>query len=235
MDTLFQRLVDQSDVLSDERIMNIERLTTDDVARVRTNVAFQLNHVLLSPQAFYSEPTIEHALRDSINARAEATTRAEVARGVGSELRDIDITGEGNVVISVGIMKVEDEEDEEKEEKEEEKEEEGKEDSKVEEKKEDVTDRIHATQEAEGADRLNIRRGERPMNEFLENDKLFLGAFPMLFFIGEGFKGKGSANCDFIRHLMRQHDNRFARCLPLMFGLFNQTQRHLVCTEVKSR
>ena len=248
MNTLYQGIVDQSDALTDDRIINLERFTTDDVARVRTNLTFQLNHVLISPQAFYSEPNVEHALRDSINAIAEATATATTSRGVGINLRDIDITGENSVRSRNDMMEVEDVEEEEKEEEEEEQHQEqeqepsgGEEIMDTEERKQEEEEKEEEKKDEQDvsaraiADRVNIRRGELPMNEFLENDKLFLGAFPMLFFLGEGWKGSASANPVFIRHLMRQHDNRFARCLPLMFGLFNQNQRHLVCREVKAR
>ena len=82
---------------------------------------------------------------------------------------------------------------------------------------------------------IPIRRAKEPVNEFLENDKLFLGSYPLLFFLGEGWKGSGSADKTFINHLLYQHDGRFAQCIPLLFTLFNQKQRHIICKAIKAR
>ena len=56
-----------------------------------------------------------------------------------------------------------------------------------------------------------ITRSSNPINEFMQNDKLFLRSFPLLFLLGEGWYFKGSAKQDFINHLFRQYDHRFGR------------------------
>ena len=73
---------------------------------------------------------------------------------------------------------------------------------------------------------LSVNCHEKLINEFVENDSLFLGAFPDLFFVGMKFPSAGSVPNLFTQHLLRQADNRFAQVDELIFTLFNQSQRH---------
>lgn len=77
-------------------------------------------------------------------------------------------------------------------------------------------------------------RGE-PINEFLDNDQLFLGAFPDLFFLGVKLPKSGSVPTSFAQHLLRQAGNRFAQVDELLFALFNQSQRHAAAKQVAAR
>ena len=79
---------------------------------------------------------------------------------------------------------------------------------------------------------LSVHCHETPINEFVENDSLFLGAFPDLFFIGIKFPTAGSIPSLFTQHLLRQADNRFAQVDEIIFILFNQSQRHAAAKEV---
>ena len=45
---------------------------------------------------------------------------------------------------------------------------------------------------------------------------------------GEGVR-EGSGSLKQVSHLLMQHDNRFSTCMPLLFTLFNQLQRHVSC------
>jgi menaquinone-dependent protoporphyrinogen IX oxidase len=60
---------------------------------------------------------------------------------------------------------------------------------------------------------IRLERESDPLNEFIENDAVFLDSFPLLFFLGKGWKGKGSINATFVKHLMSYYDGRFARRL----------------------
>lgn len=81
-----------------------------------------------------------------------------------------------------------------------------------------------------------LRREEKPFNEFLRNNELLLWSFPYLFLRGEGVKpGTGSLHARHVKHLLRQHDGRFATDCKFLFTLFNQKQRHAVCRKVKAR
>jgi len=81
-------------------------------------------------------------------------------------------------------------------------------------------------------DVLQIQRQNAPINEFESNDKLFLSAFPFLFLLGEGWKGKGSASKSFLKHLFYQFDGRFAKNYKILFSLANQVQRHKLLRNV---
>ena len=77
-----------------------------------------------------------------------------------------------------------------------------------------------------------VRCQNQPLNEFLENDILFLGAFPDLFFLGGKLPKSGSVPTSFSQHLLRQADNRFAQVDEIIFTLFNQSQRHEAARQV---
>jgi len=83
--------------------------------------------------------------------------------------------------------------------------------------------------------KVYIAREERPFNEFIENDSLLLFSFPHLFLRGQGIKPKKALDSRFTRHLLTQHDGRFAKDSKFMFTLFNQRQRHTLCKETTAR
>lgn len=58
--------------------------------------------------------------------------------------------------------------------------------------------------------------GGSPFNECTENDRLFLGFFPHLFFLGRKLATTGSMSLAFRQKLLRQHDCRFAPNSPLL-------------------
>jgi len=76
---------------------------------------------------------------------------------------------------------------------------------------------------------------KEPIDEFLENDKLFLGAFPDLFFLQIKIPKIGSLSNSFTQELLRQSDNRFSQVDELIFSLFNQSQRHASARQVATR
>ena len=82
---------------------------------------------------------------------------------------------------------------------------------------------------------LNVTRGQDPLCEFDNNDRIILLAFPHLFLFGKGIPTKGSLSQKFINHLLCQFDGRFATHSRLLFLLFNQKQRHLLARSVSKR
>jgi hypothetical protein len=83
---------------------------------------------------------------------------------------------------------------------------------------------------------VKTRRGEDPLNEFEENDRLFLGAFPDLFLLGEGLHDiTSSLPKPLVRAMLHQYTAAFAQNALFLFTAFNQRQRHTVATEVSSR
>jgi hypothetical protein len=84
-------------------------------------------------------------------------------------------------------------------------------------------------------DAIQLQREANPLNEFIENDAVFLDSFPLLFFLGKGWKGEGSVSSTFITHLMSYYDGRFQRSHKLMFALFDQMMRHTVSRKIKSQ
>ena len=85
------------------------------------------------------------------------------------------------------------------------------------------------------AEPRSLEREDDPLNEFIENYAVFLDSFPLLFFLGKGWKRKGSINTTFIEHLMSYYDGRFQRIQKLMFAIFNQIMRHTVSRKIKSQ
>ena len=107
-----------------------------------------------------------------------------------------------------------------------------------------------ATQRATAVIRPDItsRVNAAPVDEFHNNDALIVGCFPDIFLLGwfsglhfqviqihacsliagEGVReGSGSLGAKHVSHLLMQHDNRFSTCMPLLYTLFNQLQRHV--------
>ena len=85
------------------------------------------------------------------------------------------------------------------------------------------------------AELRSLEREDDPLNEFIENYAVVLDSFPLLFFLGKGWKRKGSINTTFIEHLMSYYDGRFQRSQKLMFAIFNQIMRHTVSRKIKSQ
>ena len=80
---------------------------------------------------------------------------------------------------------------------------------------------------------LQIQFERRAINEFQENQHLFLGAFPFLFLLGEGMPEKTSSA--FFRHLLQQDSGHFGRNIQFLFLVYSQTTRHEVCRTSRSR
>jgi hypothetical protein len=82
---------------------------------------------------------------------------------------------------------------------------------------------------------IPLPRDQVPLNEFTENDRVFLDSFPFLFFLGSGWTAQGSANLKYIKHLMHYYDGRFSLDHMFLFALFNQFMRHRVAKDVKTQ
>ena len=74
--------------------------------------------------------------------------------------------------------------------------------------------------------------GVEPLSEFSENDKLILGAFPELCFLGTGIAKRGLVSNPVVKDWLHHHSLRFERNIQLLFLLFNPKQRHKVYQEV---
>jgi hypothetical protein len=75
-----------------------------------------------------------------------------------------------------------------------------------------------------------------PVNEFGENETLFLGAFGSLLLLGEGVPTHtGSLSQSLVEHFLHQHDNRFSTTPHFLFTMFNQIQRHAAANNVSFR
>ena len=68
--------------------------------------------------------------------------------------------------------------------------------------------------------------GSEPLNEFEENDTIFLSSFPHLFLFGRGVNAKGTLPEKFVQHLLHQRNCVFAKDSRFIFAVFNQRQRH---------
>ena len=87
-----------------------------------------------------------------------------------------------------------------------------------------------------GQDVIPIRVSDMPVNEFGENETLFLGAFGSLFLLGEGVPTHtGSLSQSLVEHFLHQHDNRFSTTPHFLFTMFNQIQRHAAANNVSFR
>ena len=65
-----------------------------------------------------------------------------------------------------------------------------------------------------------------PLNEFTENDRLILGAFPHLFLLGRGVPSDHSLTQELYSHYMNQFTGSMARESQFYFFLSNQRRRH---------
>ena len=72
----------------------------------------------------------------------------------------------------------------------------------------------------------NILRDRDPVNEFTDNRRLMLGAFPTLFLLGKGLKYAGSVPKRAAEHMILQFHGHFACNRWLLFALMNQHMRH---------
>lgn len=81
---------------------------------------------------------------------------------------------------------------------------------------------------------IHITREEDLINEFTDNPTLFNGSFPHLFPLGLKLPTSGSISQEFAEHLLLQKDQRFAQSMPLLFLLFNQSQRHIAARNVSA-
>ena len=96
--------------------------------------------------------------------------------------------------------------------------------------------RAFRNQTMEQGEALPFVVADTPINEFQQNNLLFLGSFSHLFLLGEGVqRTKGAFNKREIHHLLLQHDNRFAQCSAFVFAAFNQMQRHEAIEQVGLR
>jgi hypothetical protein len=86
-----------------------------------------------------------------------------------------------------------------------------------------------------GIDPIPVTRSNHAINEFTCNDQLLLGGFPYLFLLGRKIPTTGPLPSSFQDMLLRQYDNRFAQCHPLLLLLFNQLQRSTNIRHVSAR
>jgi hypothetical protein len=74
-----------------------------------------------------------------------------------------------------------------------------------------------------------------PLNEFIYNDVLFYGLFPIAFPIGCGLQKQGSIHDYDARHMLMQHIRIFVEDSNLIFILFSQCQRHVVARSLVAK
>ena len=79
-----------------------------------------------------------------------------------------------------------------------------------------------------------ITRERDPINEFSENQKLYLGSFPTLFLFGKGLSSTGSVPQRAAEHMILQYHGHFARNRWLLFALMNQNMRHAAARAASS-
>jgi len=84
-------------------------------------------------------------------------------------------------------------------------------------------------------EKIKVRRtDDNPLNEFGDNDNLYLSLFPHLFPFGKGMPHKGTLPEKFSQHLLRQRSCTFAHDSRFLFTAFNQKQRHAATRAVRS-
>jgi len=81
---------------------------------------------------------------------------------------------------------------------------------------------------------LQINREQMPINEFTDNKRLILGAFPTLFLLGKGMNYAGSVPQHVAEHMILQFHGHFARNRWLLFTLMNQNMRHSAARAVSA-
>ena len=69
-------------------------------------------------------------------------------------------------------------------------------------------------------------RGDQPINEFVQNDKILSGEFPHIFMYGKAYFKTGSLGMNYVRHLLLQFTNFAATDTELICLLLNQQTRH---------
>ena len=74
--------------------------------------------------------------------------------------------------------------------------------------------------------RIKVSKAGEALNEFEENDSLYLETFPHLFLFGRGVPTKGPLPGKFVDHLLHQRTTVFAKDQRFLFTAFNQRQRH---------
>ena len=65
-------------------------------------------------------------------------------------------------------------------------------------------------------------RGDQPINEFVQNDKILSGGFPHIFMYGKAYSKPGALGMNHVRHLLLQFSNFAATVTELICVLFNQ-------------
>jgi hypothetical protein len=74
--------------------------------------------------------------------------------------------------------------------------------------------------------RRQIPRSADAANEFTQNRRLLVHAFPTHFVLGHGPAREGTLSVADCRHLLLQYNPAFGKCAQLIFLLFAQFQRH---------
>lgn len=83
--------------------------------------------------------------------------------------------------------------------------------------------------------RVEIHQENVLVNEFGENDIMFLGAYPWLFLFGQGIPHKGTQPKQWFQYILNYADNRFSTEQTLLLSLFNQRQRHEAAKTVAAK
>ena len=73
------------------------------------------------------------------------------------------------------------------------------------------------------------------INEIVDNESLYLGAFGHLFLLGEGAPKKMTLSQAQINHMLDQYDGRFANSAQILFTMLNQLQRGITLRQVSLR
>lgn len=79
-----------------------------------------------------------------------------------------------------------------------------------------------------------VGRDSIPINEFENNNTLFMASFPFLFLHSRGVPGNSSLSDNFVQFLLHHYSNRFSQNHRFLFTLFNQLQRHQACKQVST-
>ena len=61
------------------------------------------------------------------------------------------------------------------------------------------------------------RRSSEPVNEFTDGQLIFLGGWPDLFMLGQGFGTKNTLSDSQMRHILQQYSNMAAKCRLFIF------------------